>query len=198
MGLDQTLNWICKPPKAYVSRLRKKDLRERMVLYGSEYMSEEDYSLPAYKYIRKYMIPEEVYISEMNWELLKYDCGVPYDVQICGLGPGYVLIGKAANDVDVKKFDINPYDKRYEKIVLRRQYFFYSIEVYRWRKNYKIQNLFNKSYPDEWDDYENAYEVVYGGYYPIRGLLKKMKTVDPDFAEKYHEGTEDVFFESNW
>lgn len=118
MGLDQTLNWICKPPKAYVSRLRKKDLRERMVLYGIEYMSEEDYSLPAYKYIRKYMIPEEVYISEMNWELLKYDCGVPYDVQICGLGPGYVLIGKAANDVDVKKFDINPYDKRYEKLFL--------------------------------------------------------------------------------
>ena len=39
MGLDQTLNWICKPPKAYVSRLRKKDLRERMVLYGIEYMS---------------------------------------------------------------------------------------------------------------------------------------------------------------
>ena len=40
------------------------------------YISEEKYHDGQYQYIRKYMIPEEVYLKNLDWTLLKSDCGI--------------------------------------------------------------------------------------------------------------------------
>lgn len=66
-----------------------------------------------HKHIRKYMILEEVYQNEFDWELLKCDCGMPKDANICGIGPNCVKFGRAVNVGEVKEFRIDMQDKRY-------------------------------------------------------------------------------------
>lgn len=78
------------------------------------------------------------------------------------------------------------------------QYFYLCDEVYYWKNNYEIQELFNTSFSDVWCKYKKKYEVINSGYYPIVDLLDKMQSIDSDFAGKYKEGTENIFYESNW
>ena len=129
MGLNQSLYWIAEPSKSQVKRLRHKNLSEWDYTIGMAYVSEADFRDERYKYIRKVMIPEEVYY---------------------------------------------------------------------WRNNYEIQDLFNTSFSDVWCEHKKKYEVINNGYYPIVDLLEKMQLVDSNFAGKYCEGTENIFYESNW
>ena len=101
-------------------------------------------------------------------------------------------------DIYIQEFHINAYDIRYRKSVLSTQYFYLCDEVYYWRNNYEIQEFFNTSFSDVWCEYKKKYEVINSGYYPIVDLLDKMQSVDSDFAMKYNEGTENIFYESNW
>jgi len=198
MGLDQSLSWIGEPSKSQVKRLRHRNLSEWNYTIGMAYVSEEDFSHERYKYIRKYMIPEEVYINTIDWNLLKRDCGMPEDAHICGLGLGVIKFGEAVNVGEVKEFHVNAYDIRYRKSVLCTQYFYLCDEIYCWRNNYKIQELFDMSFSDVWNEHKKKYEVINSGYYPIVELLDKMRLVDSDFAQKNKEGTENIFYESNW
>ena len=162
------------------------------------YISEEKYHDGQYQYIRKYMIPEEVYLKDLDWMLLKSDCGMPADAHICGLGPNSIKFGEAVNVGDVKEIHINVYDEKYWKPVLSTQYFFLCDEVYEWRNNYSIQELFDTAFPDEWCEYKKKYRSLNCGYYPIVGLLSKMQKADPDFAKKYHEGIDNIFYKGYW
>ena len=198
MGLDQSLNWIAKPSGSQVKRLRHKNLSEWNYTIGMAYISETDFRDERYKYIRDFMIPEEVYLNTIDWDLLKSDCGMPEDAHICGLGPNCIKFGEAVNVGEVQEFHINAYDIRYRKSIISTQYFYLCDEVYYWRNNYAIQELFNTSFSDVWCEYKKKYEVINGGYYPIVDLLDKMQSVDSDFAMKYNEGTENIFYESNW
>ncbi|MBO5238773.1 MAG: hypothetical protein J6B50_08370 [Lachnospiraceae bacterium] len=198
MGLDQTLNWIGEPSKSQIERLKHKNLSEFNYTTGMSYISEEDYHDGRYQYIRKYMIPEEVYLKDLDWMLLKSDCGMPVDAHICGLGPNSIKFGEAVNVGDVKEFHINVYDERYWKPVLSTQYFFLCDEVYEWRNNYSIQELFDTAFPDEWCEYKKKYSAFNCGYYPIVDLLGNMHKADPDFAKKYHEGIDNIFYKGYW
>lgn len=198
MGLDQTLNWIGEPSVSQVKRLRHKNLSESNYGTGLSYISEDDYHDERYKYIRSYMIPEEVYLTECDWKLIKSDCGMPEDAQICSIGPTRIKFGRAVNADDVKEFRINTLDERYWRPVLRKQYFYLSDEVYRWKNNYELQELFDTTFPDKWCKYDKKYEMLDGGYYPIADILDKMKSIDLQFASCYHEGSDNIFYESNW
>lgn len=198
MGLDQSLNWIGEPSKSQVRRLRHKNLSECNYAIGLAYISEVDFLVERYKYIRNYMIPEEVYLNVIDWKLLKSDCGMPEEAHICGLGPNCIKFGKAVNVGGVKEFHINTHDIRYRKVVLSTQYFYLCDEVYYWRNNYKIHELFNTSFPDVWSEYKKKFEVINSGYYPIVDLLDSICTIDFDFAKRYREGTDNIFYESNW
>ena len=198
MGLDQTLNWIGEPSKSQITRLKHKDLSENNYTIGMSYISEEDYHDGRYKYIRKYMISEEVYLKEIDWMLLKSDCGMPNSAHICGLGPNSIKFGEAINVGDVKEFHINVYDERYWKPVLSTQYFYLCDEVYDWRNNYDIQELFDTAFPEEWCGYKKKCRAINCGYYPIVGLLGNMQKVDSDFAKKYREGTDNIFYKGFW
>ncbi|MBO5209584.1 MAG: hypothetical protein J6B68_09615 [Lachnospiraceae bacterium] len=162
------------------------------------YISEIDVRNNRFKYIRDFMIPEEVYLNTIDWSLVKSDCGMPEDAPICGLGRNYIKFGEAVNVGEVKEFHINVYDIRYRKSVLSTQFFYLCDEVYYWRNNYAIQELFYTSFSDVWCEHKKKYEVINSGYYPIVGLLDKMRLIDSDFAGKYREGTENIFYESNW
>ena len=162
------------------------------------YISEEKYHDEQYQYIRKYMIPEEVYLKDLDWMLLKSDCGMPADAHICALGPNSIKFGEAVNVGDVKEIHINVYDERYWKPVLSTQYFFLCDEVYEWRNNYGIQELFDMAFPNEWCEYKKKYRSLNCGYYPIVGLLSNMQKADPDFAQKYHEGIDNIFYKGYW
>ena len=198
MGLDQTLNWIGEPSKSQIERLKHKNLSEFNYTTGMSYISEEKYHDGQYQYIRKYMIPEEVYLKDLDWMLLKSDCGMPADAHICGLGPNSIKFGEAVNVGDVKEIHINVYDERYWKPVLSTQYFFLCDEVYEWRNNYGIQELFDMAFPNEWCEYKKKYRSLNCGYYPIVGLLSDMQKADPDFAKKYNEGIDNIFYKGYW
>lgn len=198
MGLDQTLNWIGEPSKSQIERLKHKNLSEFNYITGMNYISEEKYHDEQYQYIRKYMIPEEVYLKDLDWMLLKSDCGMPADAHICALGPNSIKFGEAVNVGDVKEIHINVYDERYWKPVLSTQYFFLCDEVYEWRNNYGIQELFDMAFPNEWCEYKKKYRSLNCGYYPIVGLLSNMQKADPDFAQKYHEGIDNIFYKAYW
>ena len=71
-------------------------------------------------------------------------------------------------------------------------------EVYEWRNNYAIQELFDTAFPDEWCEYKKKYRSLNCGYYPIVGLLSNMQKVDSDFAKKYHEGIDNIFYKGYW
>ena len=144
------------------------------------------------------MIPEEVYLKDLDWMLLKSDCGMPADAHICGLGPNSIKFGETATAGDVKEIHINVYDERYWKPVLSTQYFFLCDEVYEWRNNYAIQELFDTAFPDEWCEYKKKYRSLNCGYYPIVGLLSNMQKADSDFAKKYHEGINNIFYKGYW
>ena len=144
------------------------------------------------------MIPEEVYLKEIDWMLLKSDCGMSADAHICGLGPNSIKFGENANAGDVKEIHINVYDERYWKPVLSTQYFFLCDAVYEWRNNYAIQELFDTVFSDEWCEYKKKYRSLNCGYYPIVGLLSNMQKVDSDFAKKYHEGMDNIFYKGYW
>ena len=65
----------------------------------------------------------------------------------------------------------------------------------------QIRNLGRKSVQEILEkiaEYKKKYEVINNGYYPIVDLLDKMQSVDSDFAVQYDEGTENIFYESNW
>ena len=198
MGLDQTLNWIGEPSKSQIERLKHKNLSEFNYTTGMNYISEEKYHDEQYQYIRKYMIPEEVYLKDLDWMLLKSDCGMPADAHICALGPNSIKFGEAVNVGDVKEIHINVYDERYWKPVLSTQYFFLCDEVYEWRNNYGIQELFDMAFPNEWCEYKKKYRSLNCGYYPIVGLFSNMQKADPDFAQKYHEGIDNIFYKAYW
>ena len=198
MGLDQTLYWIGEPSKSQVRRLRHKNLSDSNYGTGLSYISEDDYHDERYKYIRSYMIPEEVYLRECDWKLIKSDCGMPEDAQMCSIGPTHITFGQAVNLGDVKEFRINTLDERYWRPVLRKKYFYLCDEVYRWKNNYEIQALFDAAFPEEWCEYAKKYEVLNCGYYPIVNLLDKIQTLDLQFASSYNEGSDNIFYESNW
>jgi len=40
--------------------------------------------------------------------------------------------------------------------------------------------------------------VINSGYYPIVDLLDSIRAIDFDFAMQYKEGTDNIFYESNW
>ena len=117
MGLDQTLNWIGEPSKSQIERLKHKNLSEFNYTTGMSYISEEKYHDGQYQYIRKYMIPEEV---------------------------------------------------------------------------------FDTAFPDKWCEYKKKYRSLNCGYYPIVGLLSNMQKADSDFAKKYHEGINNIFYKGYW
>lgn len=198
MGLDQKLYWIGRPSKDQVRRLRHKNLSEFDYTIGMQYISQSDYEDRRFDYIRDYMISEEVYVNNFDWELMKSDCGMPEDAHICGIGPTSVAFGQAMNVGEVKKFYIDMYDKRYRKSMLITQYFYLEDELFYWRKNYEIQELFNTNYPDEWDAHKQKYQIINCRYYPIKNLLDSMLLIDSEFEKQYHEGTDNVFYQSNW
>lgn len=84
---------------------------------GMCYISEADYHSERYKYIRNYMISEEVYLKELDWKLLKSDCGMPEDAHICAFGPRSIKFGEAVYVGEVKEFYINGYDERYWRVM---------------------------------------------------------------------------------
>ena len=198
MGLDQTLYWIGDPTESQVGRLRHRNLSNTNCSTGLSYISEEDYHDERYKYIRSYMIPEEVYVTKCDWKLMKADCGMPEDARICSLGPTHIKFGEAVNVGEVIEFRIDTLDERYWRPVLCKQYFYLCDEVYRWRNNYEIQELFDATFPDEWCEYKKKYEMLNCGYYPIADILDKMKSIDPQFANCYNEESDNIFYESNW
>ena len=198
MGLDQTLYWLGKPSESQIERLKHKNLSESNYTTGMGYISGDHYHDGQYRYIRKYMIPEEVYLKEIDWVLLKSDCGMPADSHVCGLGPNSIKFGEAVNVGETKEFIINVYDERYWKPVLSTQYFFLCDEVYEWRNNYGIQELFDAAFPEEWCDYKKKYRSLNCGYYPIEGLLGNMQRIDSDFSKKFHEGTSNIFYKGYW
>ena len=198
MGLDQTLYWIGELSKAQVIRLRHKYLAEHNYTNGMRYISEEDYHEEQYKHIRKYMTPEDVYLKELDWKLLKSDCGMPEEANICSFGPSSVKFGKAVNVGDVKEFRINGYDERYWRPVLRKQYFYLCDEVYCWRNNFRIQEIFDSAFPEVWSEHKKKYTSINCGYYPITELFEKMKRVDIDFRKKYTEGTDNILYHGYW
>lgn len=198
MGLDQTLNWIGKVSICQIKRLKHKNLSEYNYTNGMNYISEADYHDERYKSIRKYMIPQEVYLKEIDWKLLKSDCGMPESAHICGFGPRSIKFGKAVNVGEVKEFYINGYDERYWKPVLSTQYFYLYDEVYAWRNNYDIQELFDTAFSEELCEYKKKYRILNCGYYPITELLDSMKKIDADFAMKYREGIDNVFYKGFW
>lgn len=198
MRLDQTLYWIGELSKAQVARLRHKNLFEHNYTYGMHYISQEDYHKEQYKHIRQYMTSEEVYLKELDWKLLKSDCGMSEDANICSFGSSSIKFGKAVNVGNVKEFRINGYDERYWKPVLRIQYFYLCDEVYDWRNNFKIQDLFDFAFPEEWNEHKKKYTIINCGYYPITELIENMKKVDIEFRKKYAEGTDNIFYQGYW
>lgn len=70
--------------------------------------------------------------------------------------------------------------------------------MYGWRNNYGIQELFDTAFPEEWCEYKKKYRAFNCGYYPIVGLLGNMQKVDSDFAKKYREGTDNIFYKGFW
>ena len=198
MGLDQRLVWVGEPSKGQVGRLRHKHLSKQNYTFGLNYISENEYYSERYKHIRKYMIPEEVYLTELDWKLLKSDCGMPEDAQICGFGPNSIVFGQAVNAEGAKEIPINGYDERYWRPVLSTQYFYLCEEIYCWRNNYKIQEIFDTAFPEKWYEYEKKYRMLNSGYYPISGVIEKMLEEDLEFALAYQEGVDDIYYESNW
>lgn len=198
MWLNQRLYWIGKPSRDQVRRLHHRKISELPYPRGMEYVSEEEYRQERYKYIRKNMVAEEVYIKEIDWKQIEVDCGVEEDAKICGISRNSISYGQAMNVGEVKTFHIDILDEKYTKHVLRTQYFYLIDEIYRWRNNYEMQELFNKNYPEIWDEYESKYETVNCGYYPIKGLLGKMRRIDLQFANLYREGVSHVFYQSDW
>lgn len=198
MGLDQTLEWYGKPSKDQVSRLHHKCISD-FGSNGLNYLDEESANEEKYRFIRKFMIPEEVYHKECDWKLIKKECGVPEDTPICGIGGHSVSFGRAMNTNDVKTFQINTYDKRFWKPVLHTDYFFCNEEAYRWRNNYDIQDIFNEAYPDAWYEYKQKYGMHNCGVYKLtKTLLNKMCKVDPVFAAKYDGEINNIFYSANW
>lgn len=54
------------------------------------------------------------------------------------------------------------------------------------------------AFPNEWCEYKKKYRSLNCGYYPIVGLLSNMQKADPDFAQKYHEGIDNIFYKGYW
>lgn len=198
MGLDQRLYWIGKPSLDQVRRLHHRKISDFTYSLGMEYVSEEDYHQEMYKYIRKYMIAEEVYIKEIDWKQIEIDCGVSEDEEICKIGRNSISYRKAMNVEEVRTFHIDIMDEKYTKYVLRTQYFYLSDEIYRWRNKHEMQELFNKKYPEIWNENKNKYETLNCGYYPIKGVLGKMKKIDLQFANSHEDGVSHVFYNSDW
>lgn len=199
MGLDQTLNWVGKPSKDQVERLHHKNLSEIPYPIGLSSVDLNTWGDSCYKNIKKYMIPEEVYRNECDWDLIRKDCGMPQDANICSISSSGIVFGKAINVEPTQKFDINIYDKKYWRPVLRTNWFFLEDEIYRWRNNYEVQDIFNKAFPEEWNEYKEKYEMVNCGRYKLtQSLLNKIKKVDESFAERYHDGIKNIFYSANW
>ena len=62
----------------------------------------------------------------------------------------------------------------------------------------KHKDLFDTAFPEEWCEYKKKYRALNCGYYPIVGLLGNMQKVDSDFAGKYREGTDNIFYKGYW
>ena len=54
------------------------------------------------------------------------------------------------------------------------------------------------AFPNEWCEYKKKYRSLNCGYYPIVGLLSNMQKADSDFAKKYHEGIDNIFYKGYW
>lgn len=202
MGLDQTLRWIGRPSKDMVKRLHHMNLSELNYPIGMNYIDMSDeYCQKIYKEIEKYMISEEVYQNNIDWDLICDDCGMPHGSHMCSIGYNGVTFGKAMNldEENHKHFDINIYDDRYKKAVKSVLHFFLEDELYRWRNNYDIQDIFNKSHPDEWCEYKQKYEMYNSGIYKLKkSELNKIIKIDNVFASGWNNGTDHIFYSANW
>ena len=58
--------------------------------------------------------------------------------------------------------------------------------------------IFDTAFPDEWCEYKKKYRSLNCGYYPIVGLLSNMQKADSDFAKKYREGIDNIFYKGYW
>lgn len=200
MGLDQTLNWIGKPSRDMVKRLHHKNLSELDYPIGMNYADLEDaYNQKIYDEIKKYMISEEVYLNECDWNMIRDECGMPHDANICGIGHNTVTFGKAMNVGEPKTFNIKSWDKKYWKPVLHTVHFWLEDELYRWRNAYDIQDIFNESHPDDWCEHRQKYEMYNCGVYKLKkSELNKIIKIDPVFAAKWQDGTDHIYYSANW
>lgn len=200
MGLDQTLSWVGKPSIDQVRRLHHENLSEIDRSIGMMYIDLEDECYQKmYKEIMKYMIPEEIYQNETDWDMIRKECGMPLDAQICGIGHNSVTFGRAMNLEGCQTFPINTWNKKYWKPVKHTMYFFLEDELYRWRNNYDVQEIFNKAHPDEWCDYKQKYEMINCGMYKLKkSELNKIMKLDNVFAAKWHYDIKNIFYSANW
>ena len=53
-------------------------------------------------------------------------------------------------------------------------------------------------FSDEWCEYKKKYRSLNCGYYPVVGLLGNMQKADSDFAKKYREGIDNIFYKGYW
>lgn len=184
MGLDQRLVWIGRPSLDAVKRCHHKNLYSTN--YYMNYLDEDDINNDIYKNIKDYTVPEEVYLTETNWDLIAKECGESNDARVCMMSSNKIGYGNAVNSNDYREYNIDMYSDKYKIEVLHKLYLFCSDDVYTWRKNYDIHNLF-----------ENKYGTILNcGYYPIdEDILKKIKDIDCgcDCNE-----TENIFYNADW
>lgn len=198
MGLDQTLNWYGRPSKDQIKRLFHRNI-SKLGSYGLISVDEEGFNERHFENIKKYAIPQEVYVEHTNWDYIEEEFDVPDNYILTGLSRYNIRYADPDDRSKEVICRLDPMSKKYQFDALETRYFYLEDEVYRWRNNYDIQDLFNKTFPDVYDEHESKYEMVYGGNYKLtKKLLSKMKKIDSVFAERYGNEIDNIYYSANW
>ena len=200
MGLDSRLSLVYAVPDEVIDFYTGMNITTNPMV-DILYVEEDEVDNDRYANIRHLMKPINVLMDEIDWDAIMKDCGVPIDSHICGLGPGYISIGEASN-LEHETFNIDWYDPKYKIVTPKKIYVWHSSTVYEWSRTVgqqKIRKLFDKTFPEVWDKYDESYEMGYDKYYYLTSeLLKQMKELDPDFAYNYSHGYKNVVYSADW
>lgn len=207
MGLDQRLTWMGKISEDEKVLLQGREAYPRnnerqngyeisLGDFGIAEIDKNDFDIKQHKYIESLLTPVKMLVWETDWNRIKKECNVSKSATLWGLGPYYVKFGETMETC--KEYKINLYAGKYDILVERILYLYRSIDLYEWRNNYDIQELFNSKYPDVYDEYDKKYEIVYNGFYPIEELFEEMKRIDSKFAERYCGIIQNVFYSADW
>ena len=197
MGLDARLNWIGRVSEDQARRLWGKYCSECKYYYVSEEDLETYYK--KYKNIKKFMTPVRMITTYIDWDMIKEVLGESKDARIVMIGPRSIGFGRASNAEDYREYSINLYDKKYQKEKEELYYIWDSDSLYEWHGCYDLKKLFDKLYPESYDEYDEEWEQVYDCYYPIDdNILKQMYEIDETFKHSYSGDTWNVFWSADW